>query len=212
MTSDQRVGGSNGGPRRAGRDRSSRGPRGACEDDRDDDLPDDSQHGRGRAPVCQRRRHSGWPARRTGEPGRAAGPNGQSPGGDRRPLLRRRDARRAPGNAGGRGAAAVERTPADRLLVALLVGGIGFFVSIHASTAQEAQQLTGVGMMLPLVLASSVVMSLRGNADLRRSLEGLGSLDPALIVVAVMGLTAIVDGARLLAADRRFRRGRLLAR
>ena len=34
-------------------------------------------------------------------------------------------------------------------MVAILAGGIGFFVSLRASTAQEAQQLTGVGMMTP---------------------------------------------------------------
>jgi ABC-type Na+ efflux pump permease subunit len=98
------------------------------------------------------------------------------------------------------------------LLVAILAGGIGFFVSLRASTAQEAQQLTGVGMMLPLMLASFLLMAVMGNDDLREMLAGLGSLDPRLLVVTVMAAITIIDGALLVAADRRFRRGRLLAR
>ncbi len=97
-------------------------------------------------------------------------------------------------------------------LIAILAGGIGFFVSLRASTAQEAQQLTGVGMMLPLMLASFLLMAVMDNEDLRAMLAGIGSLDPRLIVVAVLAVVAIVDGALLVAADRRFRRGRLLAR
>lgn len=97
-------------------------------------------------------------------------------------------------------------------LVAVLAGGIGFFVSLRASTAQEAQQLTGVGMMVPLMLASFVLMAVVGNEDVRVRLAGIGSVDPRLVVVTVMAAIAIIDGALLVAADRRFRRGRLLAR
>jgi ABC-2 type transport system permease protein len=98
------------------------------------------------------------------------------------------------------------------LLVAILAGGIGFFVSLRASTAQEAQQLTGVGMMVPLMLASFLLMAIMDNDDLRAMMEGIGSLDPRLVVVGVMAVLAMVDGGLLVAADRRFRRGRLLAR
>lgn len=98
------------------------------------------------------------------------------------------------------------------LLVGVMTGGIGLFVSLRASTAQEAQQLLGVGMMVPLMLASFVLMAVMGNDDLRAMLAGIGSLDPRLVVVAVMAAIAIVDGALFVAADRRFRRGRLLAR
>jgi ABC-2 type transport system permease protein len=97
-------------------------------------------------------------------------------------------------------------------LVALLAGGIGFFVSLRASTAQEAQQLTGVGMMLPIFLGSAVIMLLMSNEDLRGMIEGLRSLDMVFVAAALMGVIAIVDAGLLVAADRRFRRGRLLAR
>lgn len=97
------------------------------------------------------------------------------------------------------------------LLVAILAGGIGFFVSLRANTAQEAQQLVGVGMMLPLMLTSFLLMAIMGSEDLRGMLAGFASMDPRLLVFAVMAAIAIVDGALLAAADRRFRRGRLLA-
>jgi ABC-2 type transport system permease protein len=97
-------------------------------------------------------------------------------------------------------------------LIALLVGGIGFFVSLRASTAQEAQQLTGVGTMLPIFVGGAILMFLASNDELRGTVEGLRSLDPVLVVAASMGVIAIVDAALLAAADRRFRRGRLTAR
>jgi len=98
------------------------------------------------------------------------------------------------------------------LLVAILSGGIAFFVSLRATTAQEAQQLTGVGMMLPIFIGSAILMVLAGNENLRTMLEGVLTLDPRLILVGVMGAIALVDGVLLWAADRRFRRGRLLTR
>jgi ABC-2 type transport system permease protein len=97
------------------------------------------------------------------------------------------------------------------LLVAILIGGVGFFVSLRASTAQEAQQLTGVGMMLPLMLGSFALMAVIGNDDLRAMLADVRSLDPRFILACVMAVIAIIDGALLVAADRRFRRGRLVA-
>jgi len=51
-----------------------------------------------------------------------------------------------------------------------------------------------------------------GDDDLRATLAGIGSLDPLLVVATVLAVIAVADGALLVAADRRFRRGRLLAR
>jgi ABC-2 type transport system permease protein len=76
----------------------------------------------------------------------------------------------------------------------------------------EAQQLTGVGMMVPLMLASFLLTAVMGNDDLRATLRGIGTLDPLLVGATVLAVIAVVDGALLVAADRRFRRGRLLAR
>jgi len=67
-------------------------------------------------------------------------------------------------------------------------------------------------MMVPLMLASFLLMAVMGNDDLRATLAGIGSLDPLLIVATVLAVIAVADGALLVAADRRFRRGRLLAR
>jgi hypothetical protein len=62
------------------------------------------------------------------------------------------------------------------------------------------------------MLASFLLMAVMGNDDLREMLAGIGSLDPLLVVATVLAVIAVVDGALLVAADRRFRRGRLLAR
>jgi ABC-2 type transport system permease protein len=97
------------------------------------------------------------------------------------------------------------------LLVAVLTGGIGIFVSLQARTAQEAQQLTLIGLMLPVFIIPAVLMLIGSNAELgRQAAELLRALDMRLIAGAALGLLAIVDAGLLWAADRRFRRGRLL--
>jgi len=100
------------------------------------------------------------------------------------------------------------------LLVAVLTGAIGVFVSLRASSAQEAQQLTLMGLMLPL---TPVTMGLSAivftNKDRARDLvRWVGSLDIGLVIGGVVAILALVDAALLWAADRRFRRSRLIAR
>jgi hypothetical protein len=94
------------------------------------------------------------------------------------------------------------------VLIAIVAGAISFFVSLRATTAQEAQQLTGVGMMVPLILASFLLIAVMGNDDLRGMLGGVGAMDPRLVVGPVVAVITILDGALLVAADRRFRRWR----
>lgn len=97
------------------------------------------------------------------------------------------------------------------LLVAILTGAVGLFVSLRAATAQEAQQMTVTGLMLPVFLLGAVLMVVGGNADLRgQLLELIESLDWTVIAAAVLGALALADVILVRAADRRFRRGRLL--
>lgn len=96
------------------------------------------------------------------------------------------------------------------LLVALLTGGVGIFVSLRANTAQEAQQITLFALMVPAMLIGFGVTFLLTDRALARSLiDWLGSADARYLALAVMGILAVVDAAILVAADRRFRRGRL---
>lgn len=98
------------------------------------------------------------------------------------------------------------------LLVSLLTGGIGIFVSLRAGTAQEAQQVTVFAMMLPMMLLTAVAFVLVGNPEARAFMKWLGSDGAPYVGSAAMLLLAVVDVIVLWAADRRFRRGRLIAR
>jgi hypothetical protein len=98
-------------------------------------------------------------------------------------------------------------------LVALLAGGIAIFVSLRASTVQEAQQLTVMGIMVPFMIVGFGAMLAISNRELRDPLVGfLESAEVWLVVAAILFVLLTVDAVLLAAADRRFRRGRLIAR
>lgn len=98
------------------------------------------------------------------------------------------------------------------LLIAVLTAGIGIFVSLRASTAQEAQQITLLGLMVPFMLVGFGAMGLMTNKALANDvIDFLGSGRAWLIVVAVLVVLSVVDAFLVLAADRRFRRSRLIA-
>jgi len=99
------------------------------------------------------------------------------------------------------------------LLVAVLTGAIGIFVSLRAGTAQEAQQMTLLGLMVPMMLAGFGATALFMNREVAGDgIAFLGGAEARVLVLAAMVLLAVIDGALLMAADRRFRRGRLIAR
>jgi ABC-2 type transport system permease protein len=98
------------------------------------------------------------------------------------------------------------------LLLALLTGGVGIFVSLRARTAQEAQQLTVFALMLPFMGLTAVALLLVDNPAFRSFVDWLGSGDALPVGLAVLALLVLVDGLVLLAADRRFRRARLMER
>lgn len=98
------------------------------------------------------------------------------------------------------------------LLLAALTGGIAIFVSLRARTVQEAQQLTVVGLMLPLMVVGFGLTLAITNEDFRHNfVDLLGGLDMGTIVLGAMVLIALADIAVIAAADRRFRRGRLIS-
>ena len=99
------------------------------------------------------------------------------------------------------------------LLVAALTGAIGVFVSLRASTVQEAQQLTVLGLMAPLMVAGFGAMAVLSNRELAGGLiDFLGSADVWLLVAAIVVVLLVVDLLLVIAADRRFRRGTLIGR
>jgi ABC-2 type transport system permease protein len=96
------------------------------------------------------------------------------------------------------------------LLVALMTGGIGIFASLRAPGVQEAQQMTLLGLMIPVMLGTVGMVLIGSNPELgRRVLDWLGSAEAGYAFAGVVVLIAVVDAVLLLAADRRFRRGRL---
>ncbi len=97
------------------------------------------------------------------------------------------------------------------LLIAVLTGGIGVFVSLRARTVQEAQQLTLLGLLGPAMLISFAVTILFANRELGAGLiDWLASVDVGRVALGAMAVLAVTDGLILIAADRRFRRGRLI--
>lgn len=98
------------------------------------------------------------------------------------------------------------------LLLAILTGGIGLFVSLRARTAQEAQQITVFALMLPLMGLTAVALLFVENPGFRSFIDWLGSGDALPLGLAALGFLAVVDGLVVWAADRRFRRSRLTER
>lgn len=98
------------------------------------------------------------------------------------------------------------------LLLSLLTGGIGIFVSLRARTAQEAQQVTVFAMMVPMMLLTLGAIVLVGNPQALAFIDWLGSDDAGFVGPVAMIVLALVDAFILRAADLRFRRGRLIVR
>jgi ABC-2 type transport system permease protein len=96
------------------------------------------------------------------------------------------------------------------LLVALLTGGIGVFVSLRARTAQEAQQLTLAGLLTPIMVGGAILLAVVSNPDLGPPvLDMLSTIDGRALAAGALAILALVDAGLVWAADRRFRRGRL---
>ena len=95
-------------------------------------------------------------------------------------------------------------------LVALFTGAIGIFVSMRAATAQEAQQLTIMGVMLPgMVLGVGATLLFMQRELARQVIDWLGSAEAGYVFVGIVIVVALADVMLVIAADRRFRRSRL---
>jgi ABC-2 type transport system permease protein len=98
-------------------------------------------------------------------------------------------------------------------LVAVLTGAIGIFVSLRAGTAQEAQQLTLVGLMVPMMAVTFGAAAIFTNREQARALIAfLETVDMRWPIIVAMAALLFIDGLLVMAADRRFRRGRLIVR
>jgi ABC-2 type transport system permease protein len=98
------------------------------------------------------------------------------------------------------------------LLTAILTGAIGVFFSLRSATTQDAQQLTVLALMFPM-LAIGMGLTAVGAAspEFRRTLgDWIDSVGLDTILFGAMAILALLDGVLVAAADRRFRRGRLL--
>jgi ABC-2 type transport system permease protein len=85
--------------------------------------------------------------------------------------------------------------------------------SLRAPTVQEAQQLTVMGIMVPFMVVGSGALLAFSNRELRDPLVAfLESAEVWLVVAAILLALLSVDALLLVAADRRFRRGRLIGR
>jgi ABC-2 type transport system permease protein len=99
------------------------------------------------------------------------------------------------------------------LLVAVLTGSVAIFVSLRASTAQEAQQISVMVLMVPFMVVGFGATLLFSNRELARDLiDFLGGTEVWLVVSVVLLVLVVLDLALVAAADRRFRRARLISR
>lgn len=104
-------------------------------------------------------------------------------------------------------------TLAASLLVALLAGSVAIFVSLRASTAQEAQQVSVMVLMVPFMVLGFGATLVFSNRELAGGLiDFLGSAEVWMVVSAVLLVLVVLDLALVAAADRRFRRARLISR
>jgi ABC-2 type transport system permease protein len=90
-------------------------------------------------------------------------------------------------------------------LVAMLVAGVGIFISLRAATVQEAQQL-----LMTLFMVFPIVLGFVFFAFHNQIGDALEGIDVIQIVYAAMGVLFIVDVVLLLAAAARFQRARLI--
>ncbi|HSM38714.1 MAG TPA: ABC transporter permease [Candidatus Limnocylindrales bacterium] len=98
-------------------------------------------------------------------------------------------------------------------LCAVLTGAVGIFVGLRSETVQEAQQLTLLGVMAPGMLIGFGATALLANREFARGLiDFLGSPGAKLLALGAVGVLVVLDAFLVAAADRRFRRGRLLDR
>ena len=84
----------------------------------------------------------------------------------------------------------------------------GIFVSLRAATVRQAAQNFGY-IFVAVMLTPIIVPLLLPAAWRERALEGLKDIGGVRVVLLVAAVFLVIDAVFLLAADRRFRRGRL---
>ena len=97
------------------------------------------------------------------------------------------------------------------LLTGLLTGAVGTFVSLRSATSQDAQQMTVLALMFPMLFIGMTLTAVAAaNPNLRGAIgDVIESVGLQTIVLATMAILVIVDAMLIWFADRRFRRGRL---
>lgn len=91
-------------------------------------------------------------------------------------------------------------------LAAVSLTSAGFFLSLRASSVQQAQQRMATSVMLLWIVPLGLSRALPSAWS-----ESLGKLDGVLVFTGILGVLLLFALTLTLAAVRRFRRGRLLA-
>jgi len=94
-------------------------------------------------------------------------------------------------------------------LTAAMTTGIGVFISLRASTVQEAQQLLAAFVLGPITLLGPVVLIVSQTTDLDL-IDRITRVDGELLLAAALTALVIIDGLLAFLAMRRFRRSRLI--
>jgi ABC-2 type transport system permease protein len=95
------------------------------------------------------------------------------------------------------------------LLAAGLYAAVGIFISLRAPTVRQAGQTLGMSIVV-LLIAPFIVMALLPEAWVGPFLDNVAALGTDRLILSLAALMLIFDGMLIMAALRRFRRGRLI--
>jgi len=93
-------------------------------------------------------------------------------------------------------------------LFSLLSSAIGVFVSLRSATVRQAQQVTGLIGLIPIL--PMVLVDLLPDETTMDLLERLSQVNTSIVILAVVGILAAIDLAFVALALKRFQRSKLI--
>jgi ABC-2 type transport system permease protein len=93
-------------------------------------------------------------------------------------------------------------------LLALLSSAIGVFVSLRSATVRQAQQITGIISLIPVMPIA--LLDLLPPETTQRLLTQLGQMEGSIILLAAVGILVVINIMIIALAASRFQRSKLI--